>query len=65
MIRKVIITGSNGLLGQNLVNLLLQDKINYDVVGFSKGKNRSGRSDFQYVDIDITNQELLKEKVEA
>ena len=63
MIRKVIITGSNGLLGQNLVNLLLQDKVKYDVVGFSKGKNRSGRSDFQYMDIDITNQELLKEKI--
>jgi dTDP-4-dehydrorhamnose reductase len=63
MRRKIIITGSNGLLGQNLVNLLLQDKINYEVVGFSRGKNRSGRNDFEYVDIDITNQEVLKEKV--
>ncbi len=63
MRKKVIITGSNGLLGQNLINLLLQDKINYEVVGFSRGKNRSGRGDFEYVEIDITNLEVLKEKV--
>jgi dTDP-4-dehydrorhamnose reductase len=63
MRRKVVITGSNGLLGQNLVNLLLQDKANYEVVGFSRGKNRSGRDDFEYVNIDITNKEVLKEKI--
>ena len=60
---KVIITGSNGLLGQNLVSLLLNEKQKYTVIGFSRGDNRGGRSDFEYVDVDITNQILLKEKI--
>ena len=60
---KVLITGSNGLLGQNLVSLLLNEKQKYTVIGFSRGENRSGRKDFEYVSIDVTNQKLLKEKV--
>ena len=63
MRRKVVVTGSNGLLGQNLINLLLQDKVNYKVVGFSRGKSRSGRIDFDYYDIDITDEKLLKEEL--
>lgn len=57
--KKVVVTGSNGLLGQTLVNLLLKDKNSYEVIGFSRGANRSGRDDFEYISIDITNQELL------
>jgi dTDP-4-dehydrorhamnose reductase len=33
-------------LGQSLLNLLLQQKQQYDVIGFSRGENRSGRDDF-------------------
>ena len=62
--KKVLITGSNGLLGQSLLNLLLKDKDKYQVIGFSKGKNRSGRNDFTYVSIDITNHNLLKKQIE-
>ena len=59
---KVVITGSNGLLGQSLLNLLLDEKNKYEVYGFSKGENRSGRNDFKYYSLDITNKEqLLKE----
>ncbi|MDN3619361.1 SDR family oxidoreductase [Polaribacter undariae] len=57
---KVVITGSNGLLGQSLLNLLLKEKENYQVFGFSRGDNRSGRNDFSYVSIDITEEEKLK-----
>ncbi|WP_158841557.1 SDR family oxidoreductase [Polaribacter sp. L3A8] len=57
---KVVITGSNGLLGQSLLNLLLQDKEIYEVYGFSRGENRSGRNDFSYVSIDITEEDNLK-----
>ncbi|MGJ8744719.1 dTDP-4-dehydrorhamnose reductase [Polaribacter sp.] len=60
---KVIITGSNGLLGQSLLNLLLQEKEKYQVFGFSRGENRSGRNDFTYVSIDITSEEKLKNKI--
>ena len=60
---KIIITGSNGLLGQNLLNLFLSEKKKYKIFGFSKGKNRSGRTDFEYQDIDITNKKFLEEKI--
>lgn len=60
---KVIITGSNGLLGQSLLNLLLEEKEKYQVFGFSRGINRSGREDFNYVSIDITEQENLKKSI--
>lgn len=53
---KVVITGSNGLLGQSLLKLLLLEKEKYEVFGFSKGKNRSGRDDFKYVSIDLTDE---------
>ena len=58
---KVVVTGSNGLLGQSLINLLLKEKDVYQVIGFSRGENRSGRDDFSYVSIDITNKKNLKE----
>ncbi len=58
-----MITGSNGLLGQSLLNALLKEKNNYDVYGFSKGVNRSGRNDFQYIEIDITNQNQLTKEL--
>lgn len=60
---KVVITGSNGLLGQSLLSLLLAEKDKYRVFGFSRGDNRSGRSDFEYISIDITQEEELKDKL--
>jgi dTDP-4-dehydrorhamnose reductase len=60
---KVIITGSNGLLGQSLLNLLLKDTHKYQVFGFSRGGNRSGREDFSYTSIDITDEIILKKKI--
>lgn len=57
---KVAITGSNGLLGQSLVNLLKKDVDVYEVYGLSRGKNRSGRTDFTYHSIDITQEESLR-----
>lgn len=61
---KVIITGSNGLLGQSLLELLLKEKEKYQVFGFSRGENRSGRTDFEYISIDITDESRLKNEVE-
>lgn len=58
--KSVVVTGSNGLLGQSLVNLLLKDKSNYLVHGFSRNENRSGREDFYYHDIDLTQKETLR-----
>jgi len=61
---KIIITGSNGLLGQSLLNLLLSEKKQYQVFGFSRGKNRSGSNDFSYTSIDITNKKNLNNNIE-
>lgn len=60
---KVVVTGSNGLLGQSLLKLLLQEKNKYQVFGFSRGENRSGRNDFSYKSIDITKEESLKREL--
>jgi len=60
---KVIITGSNGLLGQSLLNLLLKDTQKYEIFGFSRGGNRSGREDFSYTSIDITDEIILKKNI--
>jgi len=59
-LKKIIITGSNGLLGQNLLSLLLKEKEIYQVIGFSRGGNRSGRDDFAYHDVDITDAKKLR-----
>lgn len=57
--KKVLITGCNGLLGQTLLNLLLLDKEQYSVIGISRGHNRTNRSDFTYLNIDMTKQNEL------
>ncbi|NJN49978.1 MAG: SDR family oxidoreductase [Polaribacter sp.] len=64
MNKKILITGSNGLLGQSLLELLLQ-KFDYQVFGISKGKNRSGFSNFTYINLDITNKEKLLQTIEC
>ncbi len=51
---KVLITGSNGLLGQKLVNLFTLN--NYEVIATSKGKNRNLVIEgFEYINANITN----------
>lgn len=59
--QKIAITGSNGLLGQTLMNLLLKEGDKYQVFGLSRGENRSGRSDFDYRSVDITNKKELED----
>ncbi len=57
--KKILITGSNGLLGQTLLNLLAKESDTYEVIGLSRGENRSSRNDFEYHSIDITNQQSI------
>lgn len=53
---KILITGSNGLLGQKLVKLLA-DKEGVELLATSKGENRmSSKDGYQYQSLDITNQ---------
>ncbi|MCF6349551.1 MAG: SDR family oxidoreductase [Flavobacteriaceae bacterium] len=54
---KILITGSNGLLGQNLVNLLVEQS-DYEIFAFSKGKNKITKTtNFEYFNVNITNSE--------
>ncbi len=62
--KKVVVTGANGLLGQTLINLLLEENEVYDVYGLSRGTNRTERSDFTYISIDITVHDKLSEVID-
>ena len=57
---KILITGSNGLLGQKLLHRLRLDK-DVELYATSIGKNRvSLRDGYQYFSLDITNKSDLK-----
>jgi dTDP-4-dehydrorhamnose reductase len=54
---KVLITGSNGLLGQKLVYRMLANPL-FKIHASSKGANRIARkNDYQYHDLDITKRD--------
>src|SRR5689334_7528700 len=60
MPKKILITGSNGLLGQKLVYRLLQEK-DVTIIATSKGPNRLTKKDgYTYVEFDITNESAVK-----
>lgn len=55
--QKVLITGSNGLLGQHLVKLFCEDE-NYEVIATSRGHNRLRNKDgYSYVAMDVTDKD--------
>ena len=57
--QKILITGSNGLLGQKLVNLF-SNIPNYEVYALSRGNNRNETAKkLTYYNIDITNSKKL------
>ena len=60
MNKRILITGSNGLLGQKLVYALLQ-KTNVEVIATSIGENRIHRkTGYIYESLDICNKEEVK-----
>ena len=67
---KVLITGSNGLLGQKLVHKLRED-INIELVATSRDVNRiSKKEGYKYISLDITKKSevekvILSEKQEV
>ncbi|MBR9860596.1 SDR family oxidoreductase [bacterium] len=59
--KKVLITGSNGLLGQKLIDLYLEQD-NVELVATSRGANRyPGTGNYTYRSLDITNKEEVNE----
>ena len=62
--KKILITGSNGLLGQKLVELLLNAK-DIQVIATARGENRLPFSEgYEYQSMDITSREQVQEVVE-
>ena len=60
---RVLITGSNGLLGQKLLYKLRQDS-SVQLVATSKGKNRvSNKDGYTYVSLDITNKDEVEKVI--
>lgn len=56
---KILVTGSNGLLGQKLIRLL-GNKPDIELLATSKGANRvSNQEGYQYQSLDITNQQEI------
>tara|TARA_B100000809_G_C15127348_1_gene526809 strand:+ start:1839 stop:2741 length:903 start_codon:yes stop_codon:yes gene_type:complete len=60
---KILITGSNGLLGQKLVSLLANIK-NVEVLATSKGENRLHQGNYQYHSLDITDQNQVNSMID-
>ncbi|MCF6213199.1 MAG: SDR family oxidoreductase [Flavobacteriaceae bacterium] len=56
---KIIVIGSNGLLGQTLINRLI--KLNYKVYALARGCNRNQNNvNYTYNDVNITDKTLLE-----
>jgi dTDP-4-dehydrorhamnose reductase len=65
MKQRVLITGSNGLLGQKLVQLLSQEK-SIELIASARGTNRlPATSDYQYVSLDITQEAEVNQVFET
>lgn len=62
--KKILITGSNGLLGQKLV-LLLANQSDIHLIATARGKNRLPFTEgYEYQEMDITNPEQVAEVIE-
>ena len=60
---KILITGSNGLLGQKLLHKLRVDE-GVNLVATSKGENRvSEKNGYTYFDLDITNKNAVTQLI--
>lgn len=59
--KKIIVTGSNGLLGQKLIYNLLHKK-NYEIHAIGRGPNRiTQQNGYTYHDIDLTDEIKINE----
>ena len=60
---KILITGSNGLLGQKLLHKLRMDS-SVQLIATSKGENRVSKIDgYTYFDLDITNNDAVSKRI--
>jgi|SRR5690606_32543006 len=58
--KKILVTGSNGLLGQKLTDMALADP-SVELIATSRGKNRHpARTGYTYIDLDILDRKRLE-----
>ena len=63
--QKILLTGSNGLLGQKITNILA-DNQDFKLIATSIGNNRNPQTNgYEYVSLDITNKQELAECLES
>lgn len=56
--KKLLVTGSNGLLGQKLVQKLKSNQTEFELIATARGENRiSAKEGYEYLSMDITNPE--------
>lgn len=55
--KKILVTGSNGLLGQKLVRLIVQEN-EYQLIATARGNNRLLMTEgYEFISLDVTNKE--------
>ena len=57
--KTILVTGSNGLLGQKIVNQL-KEREDVHLIATSKGENRRLVKDFNYESLDITSEKEVE-----
>ncbi len=61
-LKTILVTGSNGLLGQKLVHLIIEEYSQYKLIACSRGENRIKQiEEFIYKDVDITNSKEVEQ----
>lgn len=60
--KKIFITGANGLLGQKLVEQLVQ-KEEFEVIASGKGASRLTGAGFEYVSLEITDSDQVNQVI--
>jgi dTDP-4-dehydrorhamnose reductase len=56
---KILITGSNGLLGQKLVELIISEE-HHELIATARGENRLPKKDnYRYISLDITDEKAV------
>lgn len=63
--KKILITGSNGLLGQKLVRLIVQEN-EYQLIATARGNNRLLMTEgYEFISLDVTNKEEVNTVISA
>ena len=59
---RILVTGANGLLGQKLINQL-SERTDIQLIASGRGANRNPVGNYEYVTLDVTDQEDVTEKL--